>query len=196
MRLSTKRILSIGLALIFLIVALSVFFSLTSPEFEKIALLRGEVTAKGELFATQRNVVVQVQKLVEDFRNIAQLRETVSRAIPQGVDTVGAMRQIDAISRANSVIIESLSFNATAPILQQARPRGAAARKSLVKPVGTLEVSIVAQGSYQNLREFLRMLETSVRVSNIADYTFSPAEPRGDTVGSMNVMAQMYYQEQ
>ncbi len=195
MRLSTKRILSIGLALIFLIAALMTFFSLVSPEFEKVASLRGEVTTKETLFSTQRAVVQQVQKLIEDFKNVAQLRETVSRAVPQGVNTIGAMRQIDAIGRANSVTIASLAFNATTPLPQQTRTRGVVVKKSLVKPVGTLEVFITTQGSYQNLREFLRMLETSVRVANIRDFTFSPPEPRSENPGSMSVTAQMYYQE-
>lgn len=194
MRLSTKRILSIGFALIFLIAGLMVFFSLASPEFEKVALLRGEVTAKETLFATQTSVVKQVQKLIEDFKNVAQLRETVSRAVPQGVDTIGAMRQIDAIGRANNVMVVSLAFNATTPLPQQSRTRGVVVKKSLVKPVGTLEVFMTTQGSYKDLREFLRMLETSVRVANIRDFNFSPPEPRSEEQGSMNITVQMYYQ--
>jgi len=189
MRISTKRILSIGFALFFFIGALLVYFNLISGEGTTINQLRGELAAKQSLLKNQTQIVTQVQNLIQQFQNLTQLQNSVGLAVPVGDQTVSALRQMEAIARMDGVALTSADFKSA---LDQVR-KTSTSTQSLIKRSGTLTVDIAAAGSYPNLKSFLTHLETAVRVTNVVEAKFTPA-PSPNAADVLAVTAQMYYQ--
>ena len=186
MRTSTKRILSITVAAVFLIATLVVYLNFIRPEVEEISELRALVASKGNLLENQEQAVTDVQDLITQFKNIATLQETAGLAMPGNPETIGALRQIEAIARTSGATLTSLGFKVIAP-------RSSAA-ESFIKKLGIVEVNMSAEGNYEALKQFLQFLETSVRVANIKEFTFRPAGPQGGT-DKLVVSGEMYYQE-
>jgi len=192
MRVSTKRILSILTGLAFLLGALFVYLGLIRDEVAAAEKVRGLLVSKEILLGNQERAVTQVRGLIDEFKNFTQLQATVSRAVPNGASAIQALRQIEAIARSANVVISGLDFSAAAaPRTTAAAP---AAGTSVVKRLRTLEVRVRADGSYANLKQFVKLLETSVRVADVRRMNYTP----GGLVNSNDTItleAQMYYQE-
>lgn len=191
MKPSTKRVLSIGFALAFIIAALVVYGSFISPEMDTLSGIRSEVASKQNLYATQKNAVNQVQELIAKFQNNASLQRTVSLIIPDNPNVTDALNQTNVIAKNNQVQIFNLSVKPSELGTQS---------QALVKRVGVLSVSITAGGSYEGLKGFLQSLETNVRLANVQSFEFAP--PQGSEIQqlgagnyTMKLSVDIYYQQ-
>lgn len=185
MRASTKRALSIFLALFFVVGAMIVYNSLVKNEMAIIDEKRGIINSKTKLLEEESRAIAQTKALMERFEDISSLEESFSLSLPDDEDVIGSIRQIDSISRISGTDLVSLSFNVS-PIIESQR--------SLVKGMGTLRVSLVVEGFYQEIKRFLELLETGVRVSIVEEFSFRPVRDDDDFY-SMTVEFNMYYQE-
>lgn len=184
MRPSTKRILSIGAAFFLLIGALVIYQNLIQPIGKVINEKRAEVDSKENLFRKQSKAVHQVQDLINRFKNMANLEEVVSLALPNRSEITQALSQLEAVARVSNVVLSALEVKN--PIVQRSRA-------ILIKDLGVITVVVNVGGSYENLKAFLRALETNVRVANIQEITFKPAAPQGNFY-LMNLTVEFYYQ--
>lgn len=189
MRVSTKRILSILVGLVFLMGAVFVYIGLIRGEMTAVGETRNLLASKEALFANQEAAVNQVKDLINEFKNFTQLQGTADRAIPDGASTVSALRQLEAIGRTAGAVITGLDFSTPTP-----SSRGAPGATSVVKRLHTLEAKVRVEGPYANLKQFVKLLETSVRVANVTRLNYSPGgvASSGD---SLSLEVDMYYQE-
>lgn len=183
MKASTKRIVSIGVAFLFVVAALLVYQNLIRPLGEEIDKKRSEAGAKGELFEKQSQAVQQAQDLIERSKTLGAIEDTVSLAIPNRPETTVALSQIETIARLNNVLLSGLD-------VKTATPRKAS--NSLIKDLAVVEVSVNVSGAYTNLKAFLRAIETNVRVANVKEFNFRSAA--GGGLYSMNLVVEFYYQ--
>jgi Tfp pilus assembly protein PilO len=184
MRVSTKRIVSILIAAVLVIGALTVYGSAIAPTVRDITTKRGQVLGRSQTLENQSQVVRDVQGLIAEFKNAAALERTVNLAVPNKEETISGLRQVEAAARASGVFVTSLDF-------EIAPPR--AAQLSFLKKLGVLTVRVGATGSYANLKAFLRLLETSVRIANVQDVAFKSASA-AQGQESVAVTLEMYYQ--
>lgn len=189
MRISTKRILSIGLSFALLIGTVLVYFNLIVPEVQIVMKMRGEINAKERLYTNQKAAVDKVKGLIAQFKNIETLRQTVSLALPNGEDVIGALRQIEGSARATNVVLASLNVKSSAGIR-------APSQQLFIRRLGTIEISVSAKGPYESLKQFLSLLETSVRVMNLKDVNFQPGSAaRGSAEDTLKATVEVYYQD-
>jgi len=186
MRASTKRILSVTVAAIFLIATLVVYLNFIQPEIDEISERRALVASKENLLGNQERAVTEVQDLIAQFKNIAAVQETAGFAMPDDPETIGALRQLEAIARASGATLSSLDFKVIIP-------RSSAA-ESFIKKLGIVEVNMTIEGNYEALKKFLQFFETSVRVANVKEFTFQPAGPQRGA-DKLVVSGEIYYQE-
>lgn len=185
MRTSTKRILSILLAAIFLIGLIVVVTSLIKPEFEDVMDKRTELYSREQVFDAQVQAVGEVDQLIQDIEGFDKLQETVSLAVPLSPEVPGILNQLDAIARTSNVALTSFA----------SEPQSFEGGKDpLVKRLGVLGISLTVTGDYQNLKDFVRFMETNVRVFNIKSYILSGGGFGGGGY-EMAVEANTYYQE-
>jgi len=186
MRPSTKRVLSIIVSFLFLMGAFIIYQNFIRPEIEVINVKRSTVSSKTAVFEGQQQAVNQVQNLISQFQNIRSIQEAVSLAIPDKPDTTRALSQIEAIARSNGVIILSLDFKDIGgkSITQQ----------PLVRKLGIIEIKIGVAGSYQGLKNFVRSIETNVRVVNIKDMNIRIAGV-GKDVYNLSLTVEIFYQQ-
>lgn len=193
MRISTKRILAIGAALLFFIGALLVYFNLIRTETAAVNELRAKVQSRSNLLATQQEVVGQVQNLIAQFQNVGQIQEAVSLAVPTGEQNVGALRQIEAITNAAGVSLSSIDFKAG--IAKAVGKKNASSTDNLIKRLGVLKVTMNVMGGYDSLKLFLSNLETSMRLANVQSFKYAPSVGINPN-DQLTIETEMYYQEE
>mgnify|MGYP001615381125 CR=1 FL=1 len=186
MRTSTKRILSIGLAGFLFIGALVVYAGFIRPELEVISQKRAVSASKTNLFNNQKLAVGEVQKLIGEFQSIAQLQETVSLAVPLRENVTQALNQLEAIVRASRVNLRS--FTVKPGVFEPGK-------MPLAKRLGSLDLSVVVDGNYEGIRNFIKSLETNVRVANIQSFSIGGVAGTSQELYSMTITVEVYYQE-
>jgi Tfp pilus assembly protein PilO len=186
MKTSTKRILSIGLAALLFVGILVIYTSFIRPELGEVSEKRALVVSKENLFADESSAVSQVQDLIGQFQSIATLQETVSLALPQEENVTEILNQIQSIANLSNV---SLNSFAVKPLAFEVT------KQPLVKRLGSLEITLSVRGSYGNLKQFLRSLETNVRIANISNFRFvSTGQPLVDDY-NISLTVETFYQE-
>ncbi len=193
MRISTKRILSIGISLVLFIGVIVVYFQLIVPKAKDLSKKRAEIFSRQTVYNNQKEAVDQVQKLIAQIREekIKELQKSVIFAMPIGPDTIGALRQIDAIAKSSNSVITGLNFRISPP----ANPSARSKKVTILKPMGVVNVSVSIRGAYENLKRFLELLEKNIRVANTATYRFTPGLAKDAGINdSMEVSVDVYYQ--
>jgi len=181
MRTSTKRILSILLSSIFFIAFIVVVTSLVKPEFEQVMENRGEFYSKKKVFEDQQEAVGKVEQLIQETKSFNQLKQTVSLAVPLEKQIPNILNQLNAISRTSNVSIISFKSNL------QAFEEGSS---QLARRLGIIRIELAVSGDYGNLKNFLRFLESNVRVFNVKSFIISQGIRQ-----QFLVQVETYYQE-
>ncbi len=187
MKTSTKRILSIALAGLFFVGILVVYTSLIRPELTKIGGKRALLVSKETLFSNEQNAVTQVETLLGQFQNLAELQDTVSLALPLSANVTGALNQIQSIAKLSGVSVASFSVKPLA---------FAASKEPLVKRMGSFELNLSVAGSYDNLKTFVKSLETNVRIMNVTNMRLAPLSTGAGDNLNLTLTVDVYYQEQ
>ena len=191
MRASSKRALSIGLSALFLLGSFVVYGSLIRPLYDDIQKIRASLSAAQTLFDNQKNATEQVNKTFLQMKNAASVREAISQALPVGPNMTQALHQIESVIRANKLKIDSLTIKEAAAETN---------KQILAKRLGKLDVNFSVSGEYESLRDFLKDLESNIRVTNVTNFEFSSLSASEKVSSSvpiytLQLVAQMYYQE-
>ncbi len=53
-------------------------------------------------------------------------------------------------------------------------------------------------GAYENLRDFLKLLETNARITNVQEFSFEPPSQQQaqSNIATLTAKVEMYYQDQ
>lgn len=188
MKASTKRILSLLGIAVLLVAALAVYANLVRPEYRTVAELRGALSAKTRLLEDQGKVIAQVQDLLAQYQGVAQLQDTISLALPAEESVSSVFQQINAVAKANGQSIQALGLTALAI-------KPAASEVPWSKGLGTLRINFRLLGSYAGFKNFLRALETNIRVMDLFSLKMERAGRANQDLFFYNLVVDTYYQQ-
>lgn len=185
MRVSTKRILSVGLAGAFLIASFFVYSGFISGTIDEVTEQRAILESKRQLFSNQQAAFRQVEGYKAQLEE-KTVQSKLNLAVPNQVDSISALRQVEAAAKKGGVVIAGLDFKEVA---------SRSNKQTFLRKIGVLEITLSAAGSYEGLKEFLRLLETSARVASVKEFRFQPAGVRAGISDTLSLNLEMYYQE-
>ncbi|MDO8536844.1 MAG: hypothetical protein Q7R94_01200 [bacterium] len=169
MRQTTKRFTSMIIGLIFLVVALVVYFEFIQPAYEDAQAIKAKIFSQQEFLDSKKETINQVQKLISSYQGQAQIEAAISAALPIGEDLAGAIAHLTGISENSSLVLQSISASVAAPPASN-KPKGgeqANFQASLQKPIGSVNFHLKLTGSYENLKTFISFLETNIRIFDL-----------------------------
>ena len=176
MKQSSKRLISISVALIFVIAAFVCFFDLVQPTYSNLETLRSKQIGESNYLKDQTAIIKQAQSAIAAYQNEAQGAGNVALAMPSGQDIAGALAQVQGIALNNGIALGSIAI--TPPAIQLQASGVAAANgssSSLLKPLGNFTLKITGAGSYESFKNFLSELETNIRIFDVKDVSLQPA---------------------
>lgn len=192
MRQSTKRLISLVGALILFGVAFIVYVTFTSPSYAEAQKVKSEMLGKRTLIENQKAAIAQVEKLINQSAAQEQLRQVVSLALPPTKDESGVIHEINTLATTNRLAVQSLTA------VSGSRESNGGARAtttiSLVKAYGTVSVQVRLAGSYADFKQFLRSLETNVRMFDVRTLNVDPVGKANQDTYTFDLTVATYYQ--
>jgi Tfp pilus assembly protein PilO len=188
MKHSNKRFVSIIVALLMLAGSLIVYSILIKDTYSDIQNLRGEVTSRLNIIDKNQGSVQQVQKLLSDYQQVADIKRVASMILPTDQDVPQAVNQISELAKSNNLKMEVLAVQQLA-IKPSSQP-------GVTKGIGTLRFNLRLSGSYDGLKGFLQNVENNINLMDIVSFKVSPVKEggAGSNVYSFTATLDRYYQ--
>ena len=197
MKQTSKRFVSTALALSFLIAAFVVYVNFIQPTFAEVRQLRNELFTRESALRDQRSAIRQVQSLLMTYQQDSALVEAVSFALPDTEHSTVAAAQLKALAQNTGLTLKSAGITVGSVPLQGKIGTGQAGLL-LVRPLGTLLFNMRLQGTYADFKNFLRAVETNVRVfdvNTVSIQTNYGATAKNYGVNEYSLQAVAYFQK-
>ena len=160
--------------IIILVVALGYFFVL-KPKYEQISASSGNGTGSISAELEKRQTYLNnLNLLISSFNKINQTEvEKVKKILPSETDIPGLYSQFQTLSEKNNIALASISISEAAP------EEGTAINET--GGISRLSVNLNLVGSkdsgYNDLKNFLSLLENNLRLFDVNAVYFTPGSP-------------------
>jgi Tfp pilus assembly protein PilO len=151
------------LSIIAFVVALGIFFGYVHPTWTgSVAATKVSIKASEEAldaaqrFAAQQNELASARNAMDP-----QMLARLEKLLPDSVDNVGIILDLNALATRSGVLLSNVDVAAAGA------QNGEAASDPSASPVGSLELSLSAVGTYNAFQEFLAGIEKSARLLDV-----------------------------
>ncbi|MDO8623961.1 MAG: hypothetical protein Q7R54_01270 [bacterium] len=155
-----------------LVLALAIFFGYVSPTYSG-SVVKTKATIEREqaaldaasLFAKKQNELASAKNAISPD-NLAHL-ETL---LPGSVDNVGLILDLTALAARSGVLLSNINVTppASAAIASDAGTE--------LSPIGSVDLTLTAAGSYGAFRSFLASIERSARLLDVSNLSLAGSE--------------------
>lgn len=189
MRASTKRALSLlGTAMMF-VAALAIYIIFVVPEYESVNVLRGELSARSQIFDEKSAIISRVRDLIAQYQGTARIQDTISLTLPKEENSAAITQQLSGIAGATGVIMQSMAIQS-----QALRPSSNSNGSENVKAIGVTEINLRLFGSYESIKAFIQSVETNIRLMDVVSFRAEVPSRATPTAMNYNVVINAYYQ--
>ena len=159
-------------------ISISVFFVLTSPMYNDIALLRGSVTSYNEALDNSKALENERDKLTAKYNTISQDNLLkLQKFIPDNIDNIRLILEIEQMASPYGMVLKDVKYNpvaatdykSTSPAIQGAGRASQASNKYY----GIWNLEFSTSGTYDNFINFTKDLENNLRIVDISSIAFS-----------------------
>ncbi len=172
--------------LVLLVGALFIYSSFIQPTYSEIQELRGERAAKESLLNDYKSTAEALNNLLQQYKDIAEIQDTLSESLPLGEHAPEVFNQLQGIATSNNLRIDSVSF--------QYLPIDYGEKNSILRPLGTLRISMKMAGTYDNLKTFLEAIETNIRILDVVTLSLEGGAIARNPALNYNLIVDTYYQ--
>ncbi|MEK7549251.1 MAG: type 4a pilus biogenesis protein PilO [Patescibacteria group bacterium] len=183
MKATTKRTITIFLAILLLIVSVFIYTSLIKPAYGEVKVLRSKAETLKQTLITFRSLNDQLQQLFSEYQNLSNLGEQMSTILPSSVNVPYAVGQIAGIASFNRLEIQSLDVKQLA-----IKP----ASEILAKGLGTLRMDLKLAGDYEKIKSYLKNIENNLMISRVVNFKIEKQGASQDLLFGLTV--DTYYQ--
>ena len=166
MKQTTKRFLSMMGGLILLVSALVVYFEFITPVYSEVQEIKSKQIGSSRFLLDEQETIEKVRDLISSYQGQVKVQEVVSMALPsEEEDAPGALAQIYGLSKNSGLAMQSAAISSADA--QSVSDADKSAAFSLQKPIGQVSFNLRLNGSYADLKGFLSLLETNIRVFDL-----------------------------
>lgn len=146
------------------------------PTYKNIQTMRAQESDYNQILANARKLQEQRNKLVERY-NSFDTNQTAKLAmmLPENPDNVKIILQMDALARQNRLALQNVKIEEVATE-NQSRGSGVPSDQN----IGKLGINFSATGPYDGFIEFIKSIETSLRIIDIQKIVFTSPEDRSN----------------
>ncbi|MEK9180563.1 MAG: hypothetical protein AAB897_04085 [Patescibacteria group bacterium] len=199
MKQTTKRFMSMIVGLALIVGAMMLYFQFIKPVYDDSQQVKSQQVSQRLFLLNEQDTIKRVQDLISSYQTQGELQQAISLALPAKEDVSGGLAQLYGLARASGVNFESASISVgalrgAAEAAAQEEPQFAPSF-ALQKPLGTVTYRVKITGPYVNLKSFLELLETNIRIFDLESLSLTPVGPAGaGTLFSYEMAVTTYYQ--
>lgn len=181
----------ITIILIFGSIVLGAFY--LRPQWQEFANLRIETEDLASVSSELDELIANRDTLIQTINSVSKDDLTrVNSALPQGVKSAEFLIMLEALANRNRVTLKQIDIS-SASVNKSGQPRPGGAIAAPAK--GTIQefpISLSVSGSYEAFKEFLRDLESNLRLVDILEITFNSSGRAGNL--DFSLRGKTYYQ--
>jgi len=182
---STKRFYSLLLSFAMALGALIIYVTMINPSFSAIQTLRGERQAKQVRYDDYKKAVELTNTMITRSQGLTVLSESFNQSIPQTEEIPSMLNQIYGLAKMNNILVGSVDF--------QIVPTVESSTNALVTPLGKVRATVKGIGSYNDTKNFIKALETNVRIMDISSANITEGNKKSPVLAS-TLSIDAYYQ--
>lgn len=162
-------------AIIILMISVGLFYTFTSPQYQKIGELRMASKTYKNILNNASALSTMRDELLSKYRNIPKQNiESVSKVLPDNVDIVRLTMDFDSIASRYGLSIKSIQVD------KNKNGNNSNNAAIIVNPTEQIYDSTIISfsfvSSYDNFRKFMRDIENSLRIVNIKSIDFQSTD--------------------
>ena len=160
-----SRILMITASAFFLIMGIWFLFSYDYSSFQEIIKSWQERKILENEYQVEKEKLKKIQEIFEAYHSYLPTQEKISLLLPEKIENGELVYQLEGLADFSNVELIKASFNEI-----KTEKKGAAylkKEKKLIKDLGIISVNLEVEGDYPSLKEFLRKIETNIRVMDV-----------------------------
>lgn len=161
-----------------LMLAVAIFFVYISPTWTgSIATTKTTIASDDQALAAAKTYDQQQSQLASDRDKIDPLDlARLSTFLPGSVDNVGLILDLNALAARSGLSLSNIDVASPAASGGTTNPAAAGAAAISVNPIGSVDLSLSAIGTYSALKAFLSGVEKSQRLLDVQDLAISGSE--------------------
>ncbi|MFA6524281.1 MAG: hypothetical protein WC264_02830 [Candidatus Paceibacterota bacterium] len=161
-------------------IAIGGFFMFTNPLYKNISVINAQVTSYNEALTNSKTLEAERDKLTQKYNafdpeNLSKLE----KLLPDNVDNIRLILEIEKIASPYGMVLKDVKYDTmskakidvTGVNLKNAVQNSATAQ-SLNKDYGTWDLEFSTQGTYNNFINFIKDLESNLRIVDISSIQF------------------------
>ena len=165
------------LPIIFLAVGFGLFFVYINPTYGEISDLQTQVDSYDRALSNSKELQKVRDVLGDKYKALtASQLERLSKAMPDSVNNIRLILDVQNIAAKYGMIVKDVKYD----VLKESAPVGApvtaAQAATQKKDYGIFDLELSLAGTYPNFVDFLKDLEKSLRLVDVASISFSTSE--------------------
>jgi len=176
-------------ALLLIVAAFVIFFNFTRVAHENIKTIRGEKFHREQFIDTQQQAISDVRKLLDSYRGEVDFQKAISASFSDNPDLSAAIAQISGLADQNNLSLISVVVSESGT-----SAKGITGATSLVRPINVVGFNVQLVGSYEQLKGFLRRIESNVRLFEVNSISIQPLGEANQNIYSFHLQVETYYQ--
>ncbi|MFZ2204972.1 MAG: hypothetical protein WAV23_00055 [Minisyncoccia bacterium] len=177
-------------------VAATGFFMFTIPFYGEITSSKAEVLSYNEALDNSKILEAKRDELTAklntiDPNNLVRLQ----KLLPDSVDNIRLILEIEQISKPYGMVLKDVKYDAVikeAAAQTSGAVQGGVASTEVRKDYGTWNLEFSTQGTYSNFINFVKDLESNLRIVDISSIQFSSDTPGGASALSLSNPSDSY----
>jgi len=165
-------------------VAVGGFFMFTNPLYKDISTIKAQVVSYNEALDNSKSLEAERDKLTQKYNSFDPLNlSKLEKLLPDNVDNIRLILEIEKIASPYGMILKDVKYDTkstTNVAPTQGAVKGSANDQTNKKDYGTWDLEFSTQGTYNNFINFVKDLESNLRIVDISAIQFSSPT----TVGS------------
>ncbi len=159
-------------ALLLILVSIGVFFFFVDPQYKEVKELRIRQAENEKMLEKAKELRAKRDELNLRYKNIsAEEREKLTKAVPETVDNVQLIFDIDNIARKYGIVLKGISV--TGGSEKDSKPASRQVVDKTSQRNGTITLGFSFSTSYDSFKNFLTDLEESLRLVDVTDFSIS-----------------------
>lgn len=183
------------ISLLLLVGAFVAFFYFVQPAYREVVALKGQLVSLEAFRVEQEAALKDIQALIGTYNESREMREMISLVLPLNPSVAEAVAQVNGLAVNNNLTAQSYGLSAVSePVLSEEARRQLGTESIVVQPTSPISFNIRLSGSYGDFKNFLKQLETNVRVFDVKTLTIQPAAQPDQNLYLYDLTVATYYQ--
>ena len=157
-------------------IAIAGFFMFTNPLYKNISEIRTQIVSYNEALDNSKALEAERDKLTQKYNSIdSENLAKLNKLLPDSVDNIRLILEIEKMASPYGMVLKDIKYDTitkkddtTGEVIQ-----GGAAIQPSRKDYGTWDLEFSTQSTYNNFVNFIKDLESNLRIIDISSIQFS-----------------------